>query len=270
MDFAGVFVRMGTLKAVANPRASRRAFFGVAALVFVAAAALTVAGCVSMQTMSELPMPGGWSMSMTWAPMCGQKWPRVAATFVGMWMVMMVAMMLPSLAPVLWRYHEAMGEAGSMRASRMTALAGVGYFSVWAVLGVIVFVLGVALMSLALRMPSMARAVPVAAACVVLLAGIVQFSRWKSRYLACGRMLTATHSASKAWTGGMRLGVHCILCCAGLTAVLLVNGTMDLRAMACVTLAITAERLAPFPDRIARATGAIVVVRGLWMLLQAS
>jgi predicted metal-binding membrane protein len=52
--------------------------------------------------------------------------------------------------------------------------------------------------------------------------------------------------------------------------VLLVNGMMDLRAMAFVTLATTAERLASFPDRIAQAIGVIVVIRGLWMLLQAS
>ena len=270
MDLAGVFMRTGTLKAVANPRASRRVFFGVAALVFVASAALTVIGCMSMSSMNELPMPGGWSLSMTWAPMCGQKWPRVAATFIGMWIVMMVAMMLPSLAPVLWRYHEAIGRTGVMRARWMTALAGVGYFFVWAVLGVIVFVLGVALMTLALRVPSLARAVPVAAGCVVLLAGFAQFSASKSRYLACSRTLTATRSATEAWTQGTRLGVHCILCCAGLTSVLLVNGMMDLRAMAFVTLAITAERLVPYPERIAQAIGVVIVIRGLWMLLQAS
>jgi predicted metal-binding membrane protein len=83
-------------------------------------------------------------------------------------------------------------------------------------------------------------------------------------------MLTATRSANEAWKQGTRLGVHCILCCAGLTSVLLVNGMMDLRAMAFVTLAITAERLAPFPDRIAQAIGVVIVIRGLWMLLQAS
>ena len=42
-------------------------------------------------------MPGGWTMSMTWMRMPGQTWPGVAASFLGMWVVMMVAMMLPSL-----------------------------------------------------------------------------------------------------------------------------------------------------------------------------
>jgi predicted metal-binding membrane protein len=38
---------------------------------------------------------------------------------------------------------------------------------------------------------------------------------------------------------------------------------MDLRAMAVVTAAITAERLAPAGDRVARVIGAIVVATGL-------
>ena len=45
--------------------------------------------------------------------------------------------------------------------------------------------------------------------------------------------------------GGTVCGLHCTYCCAGLTVILLVIGVMDLRAMAVVTAAITAERLAP-------------------------
>jgi predicted metal-binding membrane protein len=42
---------------------------------------------------------------------------------------------------------------------------------------------------------------------------------------------------------GLCLGLHCSYCCAGLTAILLVIGVMDLRAMAVVTAAITVERV---------------------------
>jgi predicted metal-binding membrane protein len=68
---------------------------------------------------------------------------------------------------------------------------------------------------------------------------------------------------------GMRLGLNCIACCAGLTAVLLVNGVMDLRTMALVTLAISAERLAPAPERVAQVIGVVVIVLGLSMLAHA-
>ena len=58
-----------------------------------------------MSAMGGMTMPGGWTMSMMWMRMPGLTWPGTAASFLGMWVVMMVAMMLPSLAPMLWRYR---------------------------------------------------------------------------------------------------------------------------------------------------------------------
>jgi predicted metal-binding membrane protein len=71
-------------------------FFGVSALLFAASAAATIVWCASMSAMGEMPMPGGWTVSMAWMRMPGQTWPGAAASFLGMWVVMMVAMMLPS------------------------------------------------------------------------------------------------------------------------------------------------------------------------------
>src|SRR3546814_3859130 len=59
-------------------------FFGVTALLFAASATLTIVGCASMASMGELPMPGGWTLSMAWMPMCGRTWPDVATAFLGM------------------------------------------------------------------------------------------------------------------------------------------------------------------------------------------
>ena len=58
---------------------------------------------------------------------------------------MMVAMMLPSLVPMLWRYRQAVGGTGETRLGRLTALVGAGYFFVWTVFGMAAFPLGVAL-----------------------------------------------------------------------------------------------------------------------------
>jgi hypothetical protein len=66
-------------------RASQQSFFGVAALLFAASAALTTLWCASMSAMGEMPMPGGWTMSMAWMRMPGQTWPGAAASFLGMW-----------------------------------------------------------------------------------------------------------------------------------------------------------------------------------------
>jgi predicted metal-binding membrane protein len=256
-------------------RASQQALFGVSTLLFIASAAATIAWCASMSAMGETPMPGGWTMSMAWMRMPGQTWPGAAASFLGMWVVMMVAMMLPSLVPMLRRYQKAVGRMRETRLGRRTALVGVGYFFVWTVFGVAAFPLGVALAALEMQQTALARAVPMAAGVVVLIGGSLQLTAWKARHLACcreapGRGRTLPTDAGTAWRHGLRLGLHCFYCCAGLTAILLVIGVMDLRAMAVVAAAIAVERLAPAGERIARAIGIIVVGAGLFLIARAA
>jgi predicted metal-binding membrane protein len=258
---------------MASERASRQALLGVSALVFSATAALTIAWCASMSAMGGMPMPGGWTMSMAWMRMPGQTWLGAAASFLGMWVAMMVAMMLPSLTPMLWRYRQAVGSAGEARLGPLTALVAVGYFVVWSVAGMAAYALGVALASLEMQQPALARAVPVAAGVVVLVAGALQFSARKARHLACCREApgcTLAPDAGTAWRHGLRLGLHCTRCCAGLMAVLLAVGVMDLLAMAVVAAAITLERLAPAGERVARASGTVAVGAGLLLIARAA
>ena len=251
------------------------AFWGVSALALAASATVTIVSCGSMSAMGGMPMPGGWTMSMAWMLMPGQTWPGAAASFLGMWVAMMVAMMLPSLMPMLWRYRRAVGGAGEPRLGRLTALVGVAYFVVWAVVGMAVYPLGVALAAAGMQLPALARAVPIAVGAVVLIADALQFTAWKAHHLACcreapGRGHTLPADAGMAWRHGLSLGLHCSYCCAGLTAMLLVIGVMDLRAMAVVTAAITVERLAPAGERVARAIGAVVVGAGLFLIARAA
>jgi predicted metal-binding membrane protein len=103
-----------------SAHASERAFVGVSALLFALSVAVTLMWCVSMSAMEEMPMPGGWTMSMAWMRMPGQTWPGVAASFLGMWVVMMVAMMLPSLVPMLRRFRQAIGRQGERRLGLLT------------------------------------------------------------------------------------------------------------------------------------------------------
>jgi len=252
----------------AAARVPLRSFLGVSALLFAASAAVTVVWCGSMSAMPGMPMPGDWTMSMAWMRMPGQTWAGAAATFLGMWVVMMAAMMMPSLVPMLRRYREAVASARARRLGRLTALVALGYFVVWAAFGAIAYPLGVVLAGMEMRDPALARAVPVATAAVVVIAGALQFTAWKARCLACCRESPRRELAAEAgaaWRHGLRLGLHCARCCAALIAVLLVAGVMDLAAMALVGAAITAERLAP-GERVARAVGAVLVAAGLVMI----
>ena len=254
----------------------RRAFFtfhGLCALLFAVSAAATFRWCASMSAMGGMPMPGGWTMSMAWLPMCGQTWPGVAASFLGMWLVMMVAMMLPSLAPTLWRYREALARVAGKRLDLLAILVGAGYFFIWTLWGLAAFAVGVALAALEMQMPALARVVPVAIGLVVLGAGALQFTNWKARQLGCCREVPGCGcrlplDVGAAWRYGLRLGLHCSYCCAGLTTILLVVGVMDVWVMAGVTAAITVERLAPAGEGfgVARVIGVVIVGEGLALI----
>jgi len=179
------------------------------------------------------------------------------------------------LQPMLWRYRRTVDKTGETRLDRLTTLVGAGYFFVWTVFGMIAYPLGVALAAVEMRAPALARAVPIAVGVVVLIAGGLQFSAWKARHLAWCRAVpdsgpTSPADARTAWRYGLRLGLHCSRCCAGLMAILLVIGVMDLRAMAVVAAAVTVERLAPAGERVARAIGAVVVGVGLFLIAQAA
>jgi predicted metal-binding membrane protein len=255
----------------ASRRAAQTAFFGIAALLFAASVTATIAGRTSMTAMGGIPMSGGWIMSSMWTRICGESWLGAAASFLTMWAVMMMAMMLPALMPVLWRYRLAFGRTTPRAADRLTALVGAGYFFVWMVCGAVVFPLGVALASVEMREPMLAQAAPTAVGLIVLTAGALQFTAWKARHLACCREVpghdrSLVADAGTALRHGLRLGLHCSACSAGLTAMLLVAGMMDLRAMAVVTAAITAERLAPAGVRIAPAIGVATCAAGLLLI----
>jgi predicted metal-binding membrane protein len=254
-----------------SERPSQQAFLVASALLFAASAALTILCCRSMSSMGEMPMPGGWKMSMTWMRMPGQTWSDAMASFVGMWTVMMLAMMLPSLVPMLRRYRLAIRGTNKTRLDWLTALVGAGYFFVWTLFGMAVFPLGAALAGIEMRQPALAEAVPTAVGVVVLMAGALQFTPWKLHHLEeedCGPGLSA--DAGTAWRHGLGLGLRCGYCCAGLTAILLVIGVMNLRAMALVTSAITAERLAPASEGVARAIGAVAVGAGVFLIARAA
>ena len=205
---------------------------------------------------------------MTGMVMPQHTWDGAAVGYLGMWMAMMVPMMLPSLVPMLSRYRRSVRGTTGIHLHGLTALVGAGYFIIWAIFGAAAYAAGAGIMAVEMRWGTVAQWLPVAAGVVLLGAGGVQFAPWKARQLALCREGSACGcrpgpGALGAWRHGLRLGVRCSLCCGSLMLALLAVGMMDLVAMAAVTLAISAERLAPSPLRVARVAGAAIVVAGL-------
>ncbi|PYP50436.1 MAG: hypothetical protein DMD45_11135 [Gemmatimonadetes bacterium] len=226
------------------------------ALLFLASAAATVHWSRSMA--GGMAMPGGWTLAMVWMAMPGETWAGSAGRFVAMWLVMMVAMMLPPLLPMLAHFPR----------NGLAALAGVAYFSVWGLFGAAVYALGSAIARAGLEWPAVARVVPLATGAALLAAGAVQLSAWKARQLAVCRACGAPASPAAATTlmHGVRFGVNCSLCCLGLMAVLLLGGMMNIAVVAAVAVAVALERLGPRPALLARATGAVMVALGVVVL----
>jgi predicted metal-binding membrane protein len=170
---------------------------------------------------------------------------------------MMVAMMLPSLAPLLVR---------DRRGAVQGTLVALGYFTVWASAGVAAYALGTVLVIADRWWPA-----PLVAALALLIAVITQWTPWKARRLVCCRELVRQARATwrDALLEGVRLGVQCCLCCAGLMTFLIVTGMMRRGAVMLVAALIALERFAPRPRLVARAAGVLILVVGAVLIANA-
>jgi predicted metal-binding membrane protein len=186
-----------------------------------------------------------------------------AAGFIGAWVVMMAAMMLPSAAPLVLLYRAA-GADG--RAANTVPLVA-GYLLAWAVFGAFVYAAQQALGAVVLASPTLADASPYAVAGILAIAGVYQFTPLKQ---ACLRECRSPLDfLMHRWRGAgafdaLRLGVehgaYCVGCCWGLMAVLVIAGAMSLLWVVLIALIVFVEKLMPFGERGAQLTGAGLVL----------
>jgi predicted metal-binding membrane protein len=188
--------------------------------------------------------------------------------YVTVWVVMMAAMMFPSVAPTVLMYdrlregHRARGKGAAPDA---TALFVIGYLAVWAVAGLAAYgllELGRALDPPFLRWEEAGRYV---AGAVIAAAASYQLTPLKQACLVKCRsplMFLAErwrHGRAGALELGARHGAWCLGCCWGLMAALFAVGVMSLGWMALIAAFIAAEKLLPVPAA-ARATVAVLLL----------
>jgi predicted metal-binding membrane protein len=246
-------------------------FVTVSGLVFAVSVAVTVYFCRSMA--GEMEMPGGWTMSMMWMRMPGQSWPMAAAMFLLMWLTMMVAMMLPSALPMLWKFRRSLNETGNVGAPMM--LVASGYFFVWLACGAVVYAVGVPFALAAMRWERLSRIVPILSGAALVLAGLFQFTKWKMEGLGrcrnslCGADGENCRTLNVGWRYGLQQGASCCICCVAPMVALLVLGSMNLLVMALIAVVIAMEKLMPNPKLFVRLFGVIAVVAGIAMTSRA-
>jgi predicted metal-binding membrane protein len=239
------------------------------AVVLAWAYLLTGAG-VEMATMD---MGGGRMMAMMpeWTPAYG------LVVFV-MWAVMMVAMMLPSAAPVtllIASLAKKRREAGTARGVT-TAPFVLGYLAVWLAFAATATLLQWRLDAAGLLSETMALASTLVAGSVLVLAGIYQWTPLKQACLRHCRspleflMHHWRDGALGAFVSGARHGTFCLGCCWMLMALLFVGGIMNLAWIAGIALIVLIENTLPWGGRMGRATGIVLLAWGAFALAMAA
>ena len=180
----------------------------------------------------------------------------VLGFFVTVWVVMMVAMMFPAVAPTVLTYdrlregHRARGEGSAADA---TALFVAGYLVVWAMAGLAAYALYELVRAIDPAFLAWDEAGRYVAGGVIVAAAVYQVTALKQACLAMCRtplMVLAErwHDGRAGALGpGIRYGAWCLGCCWALMAALFALGVMSLGWMALITLFIVAERLLPWP-----------------------
>jgi len=247
----------------------RDRLFAVLALAAVSAAAwaYTVFGvgmnmtAIDMTAMpSDMPMPlDAWDL-------------RKSALMFAMWWIMMIAMMLPSAAPMVLLYQRVAERGRMARTGMYTALFAFGYLLVWGLFSLAATVLhagGEVSGGVNGMMASSSRALDGA---LLVIAGVWQLTPLKNRCLeACrspveflGRIWTP--GATGALGMGIRHGAFCVGCCWAMMLLLFVGGVMNLYWIGGLALLALAERAVPMWHRVERPIGVIAIVVGVFLL----
>lgn len=192
-----------------------------------------------------------------------------------MWLVMMVAMMLPSAAPVVLLYARATAHRAPVGAPPPSTAAFLsGYLIVWATFAAIAAGAQLWLEAAGLVSPATMGSVSrLLSGAVLVAAGIYQFTPLKRACLGHCRspagFLARHYRPGPA--GALRLGVvhgaYCLGCCWALMLLLFVGGVMNLAWIAGLTLLVAAEKLMPGGRAIAIAGGTAMVAAGGALLL---
>ena len=184
--------------------------------------------------------------------------------FLGLWVTMMAAMMLPSTAPMALFF-------GHVSSARRTAIFLAGYLLAWTVYGLVTFGLYRAIRRLDVGFLAWDARGPLVAGAAIAFAGVYQLTPLKN---VCLRQCRAPlHFLRRRWREGrlgalamgLEHGLFCIGCCSGLMLILFALGAMSLVWMALIAGLIFAEKVLPFGGRLPALLAISFVLLGAWV-----
>jgi predicted metal-binding membrane protein len=188
---------------------------------------------------------------------------------LAMWAVMMVAMMVPTAAPMTLMYAAVARKAAAQHSPLAPTFVFVtGYVTMWTIFSVVATIAQHALDRAALLSPTMVSTSARFGAALLIAAGIYQLTPLKNACLENCR--APAHFMSRYWRAGglgafrmgLRLGVYCVGCCWILMALLFVGGVMNLLWIAVIAIFVLLEKTIPFGDVGGKVIGATMILVG--------
>lgn len=275
-------------------RRDRAVVLGALGVVVLASWAYVLAGTgmgISAWQMSSLdlalgrakPMPVGEvsasAMGHAMSAMATQaRWSvEYAGIMVSMWWVMMIAMMVPSAAPMILLYAaiaRRQREKGS-DALLPTGIFAWGYVAVWGFFSVTAAALQWGFEAAGILSPMMNSTSLLFGAAILVAAGLYQLTPPKQACLRHCRgplQFLMGHWRPGRW-GAFRMGAehgaYCLGCCWALMALLFFGGVMNLYWIAGLAAIVLLEKTIPYGDTFGKVIGGLLVLWGATFLYQA-
>jgi len=193
--------------------------------------------------------------------------------FVGIWVTMMAAMMLPSASPMVLLFARVSRERARKGLAELVPswLFVAGYLLVWTVVGLAAYGIYRAFVSAGTGWLSWDRAGPYVAGAALAAAGVYQLTPLKDVCLRHCRspLHFLLHDWREGRAGAVLMGVEhgafCLGCCVGLMLALFALGVMSLFWMGVVAAVILVEKMFPGGLRISRVVAVALVALGIWV-----
>ena len=192
-----------------------------------------------------------------------------------MWTVMMASMMVPSAGPTVLIFAAINRRRRQQQNPYVsTGVFLLGYLVAWIWYSALATLLQWGLISAALLSSKMASTSSIFGGTLLLVAGIFQFTPLKHACLSrcrspLGFILTEWREGTRgAFIMGLVNGNYCVICCWALMSLMFVAGVMNLFWMGIIAVFVLAEKVAPKGEWIARISGTLLIVWGLWTLVR--
>ena len=190
--------------------------------------------------------------------------------YLGVWVTMTAAMMLPSAAPMVLVFAR-LARSRTRHGGAATAAFVAGYLVVWTVYGLVAYGVFRGLRALDLRLLRWDANGPLVAGAAVAAAGLYELSPLKRVCLRHCR--SPLHFLMHAWRPGatapLRLGIehggYCVGCCLGLMLILFALGAMSVLWMAVIAAVIFVQKVLPLGAATRAGLGVVLVALGVWI-----